>query len=267
MRAATDMRNVVGSHDIVLLSLDTLRFDAAEREWNAGRLPVLQSVLPASGFERCHAPASFTYAAHHAFFAGFLPTPARPGPHARLFALAFEGSTSTTAETFVFAQGANIVEGLAALGYHTLCIGGVGFFNLRNPLGRVLPGMFTEAHWHPDFGVAAVDSTGRQVALACERLQAIRQRLFLFLNISALHQPNCHYLPGATVDDFESHCAALRYADGALAPLFSALKARGPSFLIVLSDHGTAYGEDGWQGHRHPHPVVMTVPYAHTVLA
>lgn len=262
-----DMHRIVGSHDIVLLSLDTLRFDAAEREWQAGRLPVLKSVLPASGLERRHAPASFTYAAHHAFFAGFLPTPARPGPHPRLFALAFEGSESTGAGTFVFDQGANIVEGLAAHGYHTVCIGGVGFFNLRNPLGSVLPGLFAERHWEPGFGVTAIDSAERQVALAVSRLRAVRQKLFLFLNISALHQPNHHYLPGATSDDFESHCAALRHVDGALAPLFAALRSRGPAFLIVLSDHGTAYGEDGWHGHRHAHPVVMDVPYAHAVLA
>jgi len=43
-------------------------------------------MLPASGWERRHSPASFTYAAHQAFFAGFLPTPASPGPHPRLFA-------------------------------------------------------------------------------------------------------------------------------------------------------------------------------------
>ena len=36
-------------------------------------------------------------------------------------------------------------------------------------------------------------------------------------------------------------------------------KAR-PTFCIITSDHGTAYGEDGWSGHRVAHPVVWTVP-------
>jgi hypothetical protein len=268
MSTALDMHDIVGTHDIVLLSLDTLRHDAAQGEFLAGRLPVLSTLLPPDGFETRQTPGSFTYAAHQAFFAGFLPTPAQPGPHPRLFALSFEGSETTDSNTFVFNDSANIVEGLAAQGYRTICIGGVGFFNLRNPLGRVLPELFEERHWEPGFGVTAADSTERQVALACTRLAALPdQRVFLFMNISALHQPNRHYLPGAQVDDLNSHRAALRYVDGALAPLLDALRRRGPCLLIVLSDHGTAYGEDGWYGHRHAHPVVLTVPYAQAVLA
>ena len=70
-------------------------------------------------------------------FAGFLPTPARPGPHPRLFALAFAGSETTDANTFVFDGHADIVHGFASLGYRTLCIGGVGFFILQGiPLRR-----------------------------------------------------------------------------------------------------------------------------------
>ncbi len=63
----------------------------------------------------------------------------------------------------------------------------------------------------------------------------------------------------------ETHAAALRYVDGALPPLFAALRRRGPSLCIVCSDHGTAYGEDGFSGHRLAHPSVWTVPigYVH----
>jgi hypothetical protein len=261
-----DMRAIVGSHDIVLLSLDTLRFDAAQRCFERGELPCLSRHLPASGWERRHTPGSFTYAAHAAFFAGFLPTPATPGPHPRLFALEFDGSETTVDGTYVVRGRADIVGGLADAGYHTLCIGGVGFFNLRNALGRQLPGLFAERHWTPTFGVTSRDSTEQQVSLACGRLADAdlhQRRCFLFINVSALHQPNHHYLPGADNDSFDTHCAALRYVDGALAPLFGALRRRGPAFVIVCSDHGTAYGEDGYHGHRLAHEVVMTVPYAH----
>ena len=34
----------------------------------------------------------------------------------------------------------------------------------------------------------------------------------------------------------------------------------------MCSDHGTAYGEEGYYGHRVAHPVVWTVPYAEFVL-
>lgn len=265
-----DMHAIVGSHDVLFITLDTLRFDAAQRCLREGRLPTLSRHLPSHGWELRHTPASFTYAAHGAFFAGFLPTPARPGPHPRLFALAFAGSETIDANTFVFDDHADIVGGFAALGYRTLCIGGVGFFNLANPLGRALPGLFDEAHWRPTFGVNAQDSTDAQVALARERLLSddLRdRRCFTFINISALHQPNRQYLPGATHDNLDSHCAALEYVDGALAPLFETARRRAPTFVLICSDHGTAYGEDGYHGHRIAHDVVMHVPYSHFVLA
>ncbi len=264
-----NMHEIVGSHDILFVTLDTLRYDAAQRCFEAGRLPTLTPHLSPDGWEKRHTPASFTYAAHQAFFAGFLPTPARPGPHPRLFALDFAGSETTDANTFVFSDRANIVQGFSDLGYRTICIGGVGFFNLLNPLGRALPDLFDEAHWSPAFGVTALDATERQVALACERLRAddLRdRRCFTFLNVSAIHQPNRHYIPGAIEDDLDSHCAALEHVDRALAPLLDASRRRAPTFVIVCSDHGTAYGEDGYVGHRIAHEVVMTVPYAHFVL-
>ena len=41
---------------------------------------------------------------------------------------------------------------------------------------------------------------------------------------------------------------------------------RGPWLVVICSDHGTAYGEDGYTGHRLAHPVVWDVPYAEFVL-
>lgn len=268
-RDAPDMRAIVGRRDLLLITLDTLRYDAAQQCYERGELPLLGPLLPPGGWERLHTPGSFTYAAHAAFFAGFLPTPARPGPHPRLFALEFEGSETTDARTCVLRGRADIVSGLRDLGYHALCLGGVGFFNQRNPLGSQFPGLFDESHWNPGFGVTAPDSTERQVALACERLRSAElraRRCFTFINVSALHQPNRHYLPGAQRDGYDSHCAALRYVDSALAPLFAVLRERGGAFAIVCSDHGTAYGEDGYHGHRLAHDTVMTVPYAHFLL-
>ena len=92
------------------------------------------------------------------------------------------------------------------------------------------------------------------------------RRVFLFVNISALHQPNCIFLPGAERDSLASHAAALAYVDRHLPALFAAVRRRGPALAIVCSDHGTAYGEDGYVGHRLGHPVVWTVPYAEFVL-
>ena len=257
-----NMNELVGRANFLFITLDTLRYDVACTELAAGRTPCLARTLPRRGWELRHAPGSFTYASHSAFFAGFLPTPASPGNHQRLFALDFPGSTTTGSSTRVFETG-DIVAGFAAEGYRTLCIGGVGFFKKENPLSRVLPEMFQESYWEPRFGVTDAESTRHQVAFAMQRMREIpEEKLFLFMNVSALHQPNCFYLPGASTDCIETHAAALRYVDNQLAPLFSAFRERGDTFVIICSDHGTTYGENGYTGHRLAHEKVWNVPYA-----
>ncbi|MGH1397155.1 MAG: STM4013/SEN3800 family hydrolase [Trichormus sp.] len=262
-----DMNQIVGTHDILFITFDTLRYDVAVELLAQRRTPNLAAVLPQTGWEERHSPGNFTYAAHHAFFAGFLPTPINPGIHPRLFALGFEGSTTTTEETCVL-EGSNIVNGLAAKGYHTVCIGGVGFFNKLNPLGNVLPSFFAESHWSKELGVTNPNSTENQIKLATKIITETpqNQRLFLFINISALHQPNYFYLPGATTDSITSHAAALEYVDKHLNKLWEALKKRAPTFCILSSDHGTTYGENGYTGHRLSHPKVWTVPYAQFII-
>jgi hypothetical protein len=256
-----DMNDVVGRADLLMLTFDTLRCDVARTALRQGRTPVLAGLLE-GGWEERHTPGSFTFAAHAAFFAGFFPTPATPGRHPRPFALRFHGSLTTTPQTCVL-DGASIVEGLRRRGYHTLCIGGVGFFNKLNPLGRVLPALFEESHWSPELGVAERHSTRRQIALAARRLAELpaERRVFLFINLSALHAPHWFYLPGARADSAETQAAALAYVDGELPPLFDALRRRGPGLGFLMADHGDAFGEDGFHGHRLGHPTVWNVPY------
>ncbi len=150
-----------------------------------------------------------------------------------------------------------------------MCFGGVGFFNKQTPLGRYMPGLFMESHWEMKFGVTERESTRNQVEACNRRINETEphQLVFMFLNVSALHQPNYFYLDKRMNEDNpESHAAALRYVDRQLPPLFSALSRNKPVFAIVCSDHGTAYGEEGYQGHRLSHETVWTVPYADFVL-
>ncbi|GMU60095.1 MAG: membrane protein [Myxococcaceae bacterium] len=259
--------SVVGTHDLLFVTLDTLRFDVAVECLASGRTPTLARVLPGGAWEKRHSPGTFTWSAHQAFFAGFLPSPARPGRHPRRFALRFEGSETTNSETEVF-DAPDIVTGFGSRGYHTLCVGGVGFFNLQNPLGRVLPGLFAERHWRPELGVTELRSTEHQVSQVVASLEALPagKRCFTFVNVSALHQPNRGYVLGAPEDSKDTHAAALEYVDTQLPRLFRAVSRRAPCLVLIGSDHGTAYGEDGYFGHRLAHPVVTTVPWAEFVL-
>lgn len=142
------MHEGIRNADFLWITLDTLRYDVAVQEWEAGRTPFLHELIPA-GWERRHTPGSFTFAPHAAFFAGFLPTPVTPGPHIRSFALAFSGSETIGPDTVVF-DAPDIPAGFRKAGYHTACIGGTGFFSRQTPLGGVLPGLFGEAGgWVP----------------------------------------------------------------------------------------------------------------------
>jgi hypothetical protein len=262
------MRSLIGTHDILMVTLDTLRYDVAAELAAAGRTPHLARVLPGGAWERRHSPASFTYAAHHAFFAGFLPTPDSPGRHDRLYAAAFPGSETSGPDTWVF-DAPDLPTALAKEGYHTLCLGGVGFFNRRTALGEVLPGLFAEAHWEPSFGVTAPDCLGAQLDRLERSLATVPagRPVFTFLNVAAMHQPNRHYT-GQAADDRASHAAALEYVDGLAPRLFGLVSGRGrPVLTILCSDHGTAYGEDGHTGHRIGHEAVWTVPFAQFTLA
>lgn len=252
----------IGTSDLLLITFDALRFDVAEQAMAAGQTPFLSELI--RQWEPRHSPGSFTYAAHAAFFAGFWPTPLTPGPHARPFALRFAGSRSIDRQACVF-DADNIVSGLSQRGYHTVCIGGVGYFNHLNPLGRVFPSLFEESYWQPEFGVSELHSTREQVRRAVTVINAASavRPLFVFLNVSALHSPTHMYVPGAKTNSVETQRAALAYVDRHLPPLFESLQRRGRGGrAYLMSDHGTLFGEDGYVGHRVGHPLVWTVPYA-----
>jgi hypothetical protein len=253
--------------DILMVTFDSLRFDVAEQAYRDHRTLLLESLLPV-GWERRHSPGNFTYAAHAALFAGFWPTPSSPGAYARPFALRFPGSRTVDDSTITL-EGHNIIEGFQRCGFHTVCIGGVGFFNKRTPLGSTFPAMFDESHWLPGFSVSEVHSTRYQIRFALDVIEnrPTTQPLFLFLNVSATHPPTMGYLPGSRHDTIESQVAALSYADQQLPPLLQAMKRRNRGLKgYLMSDHGTLFGEDGFYGHRVGHPLVWTVPYGEFVL-
>ena len=251
-----------------MITLDTLRFDVAQEALETGQLNTLSRYLPESGWEKRHTPASYTYAAHHSFFAGFLPTPVEPGIHPRLYACEFNGSESTHADTYCFKQ-STLPRALGAIGYQTICIGGTGFFNLETEIGRDLPSQFQRAIWNPNCGVANQNSHVHQIDIAISEYEAAKpDNVFLFINIAAIHQPNWFYSTDNVQgeDNLKSHQAALIAVDKQLRRLFDRVKMQSKALCMIFSDHGTAYGEDNYLGHRVGHPVVWEVPYAEFML-
>ena len=264
-RQTVDMNQVVGSHDILFVCLDTLRYDAAMEEQENGGTPVINRYGP---WIKCNAPGNFTYPSHHAMFAGFLPSPVEPTPLTKRELLFFPRNIgmgrAAPPMSFAF-EGSNFVEGLASVGYATICIGGVAFFDKRSDIGRVFPSMFQQSYWRPAFGCGVKESPDHQIGFALKKIRSMApdQRVFMYINIDAIHYPNAFYLEGETQDSVETHRAALRYVDARLKGLFEGFAARHKTFVILCSDHGSCYGEDGYLFHGFNHPVVNTVPYKH----
>ena len=265
-KPSVDMAQVVGKKDILFICLDTLRYDVAVEEEEAGRTPVFNQF---GKWKKCQAPGNFTYPSHHAMFAGFLPCEfdAKNVTDRELlfFPKAIGLGKKEPEGAFAF-SGSTIMEGLEKEGYDTWCVGGVAFFDKRSDLGRVFPGYFKKSFWHPSFGCPVKDSTKNQVDFILRKIADADQEkhIFLYLNVDAIHYPNYFYQEGASGDSLSSHAAALRYVDQEMGRLFEGWRAqRGDAFVICCSDHGTCYGEDECQFHGINHPVVNTIPYKH----
>ena len=225
------MNEVVGRDDLLLVTLDTLRYDVARRSSRPGTAEPRRGAARRRWEER-HSPGSFTYAAHHAFFAGFLPTPAAPGPHPRLFAARFAGSETTARRHLRLRRArprhrprrARLPHGLRRRGRLLQQADAAGQRAAgavrREPLGAGVRRRRARPRSRPRWTRAPSVIAGRPPDSA----------LFLFLNVSALHQPNWFYLPGAAREPATAGQPRRRagYVDRHLAPLFDAMRAARP---------------------------------------
>lgn len=266
--ASINMNDIVGECDILFICLDTLRYDVAKKAEVEQTIPILNKY---GEFQQCTAPANFTYPSHHAMFIGFLPAPVSSKNISERELLFFPKKIGmghkAPASAFAF-EGPTFIEGLSRVGYHTMCIGGVAFFDKRSDIGKVLPSMFLESHWNPKFSCIHPKSAENQVEFTIKKIKKLAKdkKVFCYINFSAIHYPNYFYKDGEKQDNIATHQKALEYIDTNLKSLFKAFKKRNKTFVIVTSDHGTCYGEDGYSFHGINHSVVNTVPYKHFFL-
>ena len=224
---SVDMGEVVGKCDILFVCLDTLRYDAAILEEQAGGTPVLNRY---GAWEKRQAPGNFTYPSHHAIFAGFLPSrdEARSIAEQEMLFLPKSMGMGRKAPKGSYGFDApNLVQGLHQDGYDTWCVGGVAFFDKRSQMGKIFPSFFEKSYWNPSFSCPMKDSTRNQVDFILKRLEQNTdpRKIFLYVNVCAIHYPNYFYLEGEEANDsLETHRAALRYVDGQLGRLFDGWK-------------------------------------------
>jgi hypothetical protein len=255
----------------LFLTFDSCRYDVM----CDAQTPVLDrhtsEMLPAQS------PANFTYAAHHAFFAGMLPHVAEDRPYynrfvKQLWGLAKVGEGELVAERGlkVVRSSGNVVSGLRDAGYQTIGAGAMNWFQ-QDALTR----------WFEKFCFTDTDADA-QIDFVLREVDAAKP-FFAFINFGETHDPfqykgkqgRCSYPvqsrlmewppveKGETGRDSEAYwhqVEAVEFLDSRLPRLFDGLP--GNTIVVVCGDHGEAMGEDGFWGHAVNHPKVQEVPIA-----
>lgn len=251
---------------ILLLTLDSCRYDT----FMAADIPHFRGQ---GEIHQAKAPSYFTYASHAAMFVGFTPGVAQSRrdflnpKFGKLFKLTGSGFTGIGSKGITVC-GRSIQEGFRALGYAVLGSGAVGWFNPDTPTGKMLTMDFDDFYFPGDSW-----SLKRQLSWINERLADVGVRpVFLFLNVGETHVP--YYHEGADWPSTDNPCipfqesdrsqecrqrqkACLEYIDRQCAPLLDAFR---DSTVVITSDHGDCWGEDGLWEHGISHDMTLTVP-------
>ena len=169
----------------------------------------------------------------------------------------------TPGMSFFELNGENIIQGFKHLGYRALGTGAVGWFNPETDPGRLLTADFDRFYFPP-----TIPNLQKQLQWLSAELSVSGGPSFVFLNIGETHLP--YYFDGAPWDPKEllltkkdvAGCkrrqrGCLEYVDGKIAPLLEAFK---NGTIVVCSDHGDCWGEDGLWGHGFHHEKVLEVP-------
>jgi hypothetical protein len=253
----------VHPESVLFITLDSCRYDT----FAAASCPNMRNVGP---LHKADAPSYSTYNSHSAMFMGFTPglasvsKPLLNPKFGKVFKVIGAGFPGKGGEAFAV-TGRNIVDGFNRLGYRTIGTGSQGFFNPATPSGELLTEEFQRFCFH---GTALA----QQVAWVTDQTLEARGPVFAFLNAGETHVPYWH--DGATWSADWNPCVpfsgqndrrecqrrqllCVEYCDIVLAPL---LRAFSYATILLCSDHGDCWGEDGLWEHGIHHEMTLKVP-------
>ncbi len=264
------------AEDFLLVTWDSCRYDA----YLEARTPALDQFGEP---RRAWAMATYTLPAHEAMFYGFLPHVFAPEPlynrySQQVWRISHRNVDAKPLVTFPLGQG-NIVNGFRRRGYATLGTAAMDWFRDAPELRQGFE----------NFEVSGVGAA-RQNQWLARRLekQARKRPCFAFVNYGETHSPfryegmetvdpeverrfglrRLFNQPGLLTEQWEfdhqayrRQVAAASYLDARTAELIALFRRRGrPTTVIVCSDHGECFGENGLYGHAFYHQCVMEVP-------
>lgn len=243
--------------NILIIVLDSLRYDVAV-ETNTPNINNLIKMYQSYSdkWVKVYAQATYTLPAHVSMLnGGMFPCDYHlPEPYGRNQALfSVEGKTKRTG-IFKMKRPSGICSYFATKGFKTIGIGGVSWFNPENENSTFWKGMFHEYYWMPCFSENYLDGFRQQIELL-KNIEFLENN-FIFINVSATHEPFMEY-----GNSKKGQGKALQYVDKYINNLLHLVTT--PVKMIITSDHGNCFGEDGMWGRGFYHEKIMEVPMAY----
>jgi membrane-anchored protein YejM (alkaline phosphatase superfamily) len=228
-------------------------------------------------------PGTYTLPAHISFFTGILPMVYEPIPYLnrftkQLITMNKAGQASKEAEGSktikLKASRRDMIHGLSQAGYFTVGSGAATWFDKE---------VLTKGFRH--FKYRQAQSAEEQCNFILRKLStdAVDKPFFAFINFIETHTPYMHYGPDREEysmqardymnfppqEDYEmrsdkgqklhqAQIKAAEHLDAITGELLSKLPLN--TLVMIMSDHGECFGEDGFWGHGIYHPLVMNVP-------
>ena len=246
--------------NIAIITLDSLRYDTAM----LAKTPNFDRIfdrLNISDWQKVGSHGTYTLPSHIALFqAGHLPCNNNPeieGPYnkdkMRLFKTGLYWNKPIEV-LYPTPPECNVVKGFSKMGYRTIGIGGVHWFNINYPTSSFWGEMFfDEFYWDESMGERDCSAFENQIILTEKLLSNHSGDLFYFVNVPSTHVPFMNF-----GDSIEGQAKCLEYVDSHINTLLDLLPK--PCHVVIFSDHGECFGEDGLRGHSFYHPKVMEVP-------
>ena len=252
-----------GTQNFLLITIDSCRWDT----YLCADLPNLKST---QAFRRAESNATFTLPSHIAIFSGIFPHVREQIPfYNRFVCNLFRPIEKPNVKSYLYLpeNSINVLQGLKALDYKIIGTGAVEWF--KSPL---LTTYFDEFYYS---GIHAE----KQVNWIIDVLRRTN-KFFGFLNLGETHDPYLHggfIAPssqsrqrmrekvdkGFSDEWFEMQVRSLEFLDKKLGFLLNQIASfSSKTVVIICSDHGECFGEDGLYGHGFYHPKIMEVPLA-----
>ena len=250
--------------NFIIITIDSCRWDT----FSQASMPFLKNKTV---FRKAYSHGTYTLPAHKSIYQGIFPSVNEDIPYYNrfskgLFRIAHRNVNADS--LFTFKGGTNdIISGLQNHGYYTFGIGAMEWF--KHP---ELTSVFDEFHYT---GINA----NSQKALFFELLTKIKQPFFSLINFGETHEPyefGKYIKPnlksrarmrefknlGFLKDDFDKQVRACEFLDAIIKDVIDKLEnaMNKKAIVVVCSDHGECFGEDGLYGHGFYHPKVMEVP-------